>query len=440
MMSHASGGWQRPHPPRINNNHVSIVFQMKLIFHQSKMILVFCGMVSTVLLLQVECCYSWTIRQQPKIVQQSQRLNRHSNSNPNESSISRFVRDHSRTSSRLLVRPINTMLYLSSSNSDNQNYDDDELSFLASSSASKNSDEDDLFMKSLRNRMNEVMKRPDADDANIPIVILDTMLPRQVLKLEISLETDKVLYQLIQQAIMSSKRRNQEQGEKKLPTIGMIGMARTTKRNDDNNNESTIVPLQNGVEVEVEIVDNDGKDTTYDNTNYICVKFRAQRRFRIIGDWKISPQGGWPEARVTYLDSFRDDTIHDDDKSDRISLARAISRANELTLPNMNVNDKDIDYPTSLIDTWLRLARQREHYTGQIDEILNDLGEIPPKEQPSERAFWVGALINPLPGMGVAMEIRPMLLMSKTAEERIGIVITAIYASIRHMDGTKRLF
>ena len=72
--------------------------------------------------------------------------------------------------------------------------------------------------------------------------------------------------------------------------------------------------------------------------------------------------------------------------------------------------------------------------------MLKDLGEIPPDHEPSERAFWVGALINPLPGLGVSMEIRPQLLMARTAEERVGTALAGILASIQHMDGTKKLF
>jgi len=38
------------------------------------------------------------------------------------------------------------------------------------------------------------------------------------------------------------------------------------------------------------------------------------------------------------------------------------------------------------------------------------------------------------------MEIRPQLLMSKTAEERVGIVWKGLEDSIAHMKGTKRMF
>ena len=81
-----------------------------------------------------------------------------------------------------------------------------------------------------------------------------------------------------------------------------------------------------------------------------------------------------------------------------------------------------------------------ERHPGQIDQLLNDLVECPPPEEPTERAFLVGALINPLPALGVALEIRPKLLTAVSAEERIDIARDGIYRSIRHMDGTAKMW
>ena len=39
-----------------------------------------------------------------------------------------------------------------------------------------------------------------------------------------------------------------------------------------------------------------------------------------------------------------------------------------------------------------------------------------------DRAFWVGALINPLPALGVAPEVRPSMLQSQDSLATIGIV------------------
>ena len=79
-----------------------------------------------------------------------------------------------------------------------------------------------------------------------------------------------------------------------------------------------------------------------------------------------------------------------------------------------------------------------------MDQLLQDLGgypdSLPPATRPTDLAFWIGALINPTPGLGVAMEIRPLLLMSSSAEERLGIAIKGMQESLDHMSGTQKLF
>ena len=55
------------------------------------------------------------------------------------------------------------------------------------------------------------------------------------------------------------------------------------------------------------------------------------------------------------------------------------------TQPNVNIPNN-----LSIIDRCVELARENERHPSQINKLLDQLGE------PSERAFWVGALINPL--------------------------------------------
>ena len=93
---------------------------------------------------------------------------------------------------------------------------------------------------------------------------------------------------------------------------------------------------------------------------------------------------------------------------------------------------------SSLVDRWIELARENERIPGQIDTLLKQLGDIP--EEHTERALWIGALINSLPSLGQAMEIRPQLLVSKKAEERVEVALETILRSIRHMDGSARMW
>ena len=266
-------------------------------------------------------------------------------------------------------------------------------------------------MKSLQSRMAQVQD----SDSKLPIIVLDTMLPRQTLKIEV--END--IFQRLVKHLM----------ENENPNFGMVGLATLATTGET-------IPLQNGVEVEIvgtpKVVD--GQEQNPDGTKgkALRVKLVAKRRFRIKQDELTTVPEGWTAARVEFFDaSAQEETEHENkiEQQDPLSLARAIQQAAQLTKADKN-----------LIEKWISLARKKEQFPGQVDQILKDLGPIPPPEEPSNRAFWVGALINPLPGMGVAMEIRPLLLMAQNAEERVGIVLNQIQDSIAHMDGTKPLF
>ena len=106
---------------------------------------------------------------------------------------------------------------------------------------------------------------------------------------------------------------------------------------------------------------------------------------------------------------------------ERMGVARAISKAEQFDAPSAN-----LDGNLSLVDRWIELARANEREEGQIDELLACIGEMPPSDEPSERAFWVGALINPLPAMGVSLEIRPSLLSATSAEQRVDFALEGI--------------
>jgi hypothetical protein len=95
-----------------------------------------------------------------------------------------------------------------------------------------------------------------------------------------------------------------------------------------------------------------------------------------------------------------------------------------------------------LVERWQQLVRTGgcEREPGQLDCILADLGPMPPAADPEERALYIAALINPLPALGVAFEIRPAVLAARSAGERLRIVRTGIERSIGHLDGSKPLW
>lgn len=255
-------------------------------------------------------------------------------------------------------------------------------------------------MASLQRRMEEVSQK----DNTLPLVVLDSMLPRQVLNIT------------VQNGLLMELVRTRLQAE--TPSLGMVGNAKLA--------DGRGVTLNSGVEVEMigkPIVTEDGK---------LKLSLRGARRFRVIEDTIETTDEGWTEATIKYLNSTVDDTA-EASSEDPMSIARAMQMAREFTDPNFSLAEAK-----SLVDRWLDLARKRERKPGQIDQLLVDLGPMPEWKMPTECAMWVGALINPIPALGVALEIRPKLLIAKTAEARTQIALDGIWNSILRMEASDR--
>lgn len=89
-----------------------------------------------------------------------------------------------------------------------------------------------------------------------------------------------------------------------------------------------------------------------------------------------------------------------------------------------------------LVDAWLGLVRaSRERQPGQMDLILGHLGPMPPVHELTNRALWVCALINPLPSLGVAYEVRPAALKAQSAKERLELACEGVGRSIANLNG-----
>jgi len=89
----------------------------------------------------------------------------------------------------------------------------------------------------------------------------------------------------------------------------------------------------------------------------------------------------------------------------------------------------------ALVVEWIRLVRTtgRERQPGQIERVLQDIGPIPEATRPSARALWIAGLINPLPGLGVALEIRPACLTAETADMKLQVIEMGIKDSIERL-------
>eukprot|EP00962_Isochrysis_galbana_P061075 scaffold36274_cov125-Isochrysis_galbana.AAC.5 len=91
-----------------------------------------------------------------------------------------------------------------------------------------------------------------------------------------------------------------------------------------------------------------------------------------------------------------------------------------------------------LVQQWIALVRSTgsERAPGQLEGVLSDLGPMPAISRPNARALWVVGLINPLPALGVALEVRPAALMAATAEERLKVAEFGIRDSIKRLSSS----
>jgi hypothetical protein len=212
-------------------------------------------------------------------------------------------------------------------------------------------------------------------DTKIPLVVLDAMLPRQVLKIHVQ---NDLFLQLIKSRL-----------EDETPCFGMLGMATLASGEK--------VHLTVGVEVQIV-----GKPRFLTNDENqpagILLELKAGRRFSLQGEVATATasssaggtQHGWTEGRVRFLSTTSEQEAETDNSSSsqRLSLVRAMQMTRDFTStsPNTKTNSSE-GTNMSLVDRWIQLARERERQPGQIDQLLQDLGSIPLSRNPPNEPF-----------------------------------------------------
>ena len=92
---------------------------------------------------------------------------------------------------------------------------------------------------------------------------------------------------------------------------------------------------------------------------------------------------------------------------------------------------------SNLVSKWEEAVRAAgmERAPNQLASHKQQLGSMPPlQEQPNKLAFWAAALLNPLPHLGVAMEVRPAVLAEMTTLGRLRLVVGAFRESIATLE------
>eukprot|EP00242_Pyramimonas_sp_CCMP2087_P018243 CAMPEP_0198198016 /NCGR_PEP_ID=MMETSP1445-20131203/1542_1 /TAXON_ID=36898 /ORGANISM="Pyramimonas sp., Strain CCMP2087" /LENGTH=282 /DNA_ID=CAMNT_0043867455 /DNA_START=530 /DNA_END=1378 /DNA_ORIENTATION=+ len=232
--------------------------------------------------------------------------------------------------------------------------------------------------------LNTRISRMQESEMVLPLILLDSLIPRQRLQLTIAKEDTSNLA-MVKAALDSSR------------TFAMLGVDPRTQ-----------IPLRHGTEVEI----TQFKELPDESLEIEVV---GRRRLSLLGE-PISIAAGYTIGTVELCSGTPE--YLDEEAQTRV---RQLSSSLE---PE--------------VEEWQRLVREggHERHPEQLSELFRDLGPLPPAEDCDDRAFWVAAMINPVPALGVAYEIRPAVLTAQSTTTRLEVALAAIKSSISHLNGT----
>uniref|UniRef100_A0A7S2A921 Lon N-terminal domain-containing protein n=1 Tax=Trieres chinensis TaxID=1514140 RepID=A0A7S2A921_TRICV len=224
----------------------------------------------------------------------------------------------------------------------------------------------------------------------MPIMILDAILPGQ--KLEFGSDDPKFL-RLLEYALS---------GQDGSDEIGMIGLNPHTGR--PLNFGSTLPVVRSSVHAHA------GSDV-------VTLEATGRRRFEVQGEPWLDPTDSFYLADVEIVDD-REEALTKEDKR----------RAMELS-----------DEIPKLVEEWVEwVVKAGKCDMEGMERTIRDLGPMP--ENICDRSIWTAALVNPLPPLGVCLEVRPAMLACRNNLERVTLANMALHSSIDHISGKRRLF
>jgi Lon protease-like protein len=209
----------------------------------------------------------------------------------------------------------------------------------------------------------------------IPIMILDAMLPGQVLEFG---SEDPKFKKLIEHVIQTEDE-----------TFGMMGL-----------NPHTGTPLNIGVTLQVQ-------DIKHQNGLWL-VSVKGDRRLEVQGEPWLDDTNSFYIADVELVDKREEVGLDDAQKKHAERMFKEIPK---------------------LVSQWMECVYE----SGKTDRAgmarrLKDIGEMP--KQLRDRAFWTASLLNPLPALDVCMEIRPAMLACRNDYDRINLAWAGLHSSI----------
>ena len=230
-------------------------------------------------------------------------------------------------------------------------------------------------------RREEFRREPPESDV-MPIFVLDSVLPLQQFHMHIY----EPRYKLMLQRAMQS-------GGK--PRFGMVGRYVGTR---------TLLPR--GTELEVTE----------------CRRVRGNYSIRAVGRRVFLRGETWP------LDGYLCSKVTWEDGAGEEEAAAAAARRSSSGEPRPP-SDAEL---TAQIEAWEKLlVSQRWAHRSDLVELRSSLGKLPAGAGP--KAYWLGALVNPMPPLGVCREVRPALLSAETDAERLLVATGALAESLAEL-------
>lgn len=226
----------------------------------------------------------------------------------------------------------------------------------------------------------------------IPILILDALLPGQKLCFK---SDDPKFHKLVEYCL------NVDDGSGKFQ-LGMLGM-----------NPYTGKPLCRGVTLSVtdETIHVDAE------TKVVTMLATGQKRMEVQGEPWLDETKSFYLADIEIVDNRREPMT-----MEQLEEAEKLSQ----TLP-------------ARIEEWVGWVLKKEATDeAGMNARISDLGPMP--TDLTGRALWTAALVNPLPSLGVCLEIRPAMLSCSNDLERMILACQAVQSSIDHLSGKHRLF
>jgi hypothetical protein len=234
-------------------------------------------------------------------------------------------------------------------------------------------------------RMSDLKSR----NLQMPIMILDAMLPLQTLTFQSS---DPKFNRLVTYCL------------KEVPDseMGMLGM-----------NPHTGQPLSFGVTLKLR------EENIKIETDSITMTVTADRRMEVQGKPWLDESESFYLADIEIVED-REESMSGDQRKEAERLSKTI--------------------PDS-VKEWVQCVLKADATDAAgMKSRMADLGDMPDEHDMTELALWTAALINPLPSLGVCLEIRPAMLSCGNDYDRMVLVCQALQSSMDHLSGKQRLF